>query len=247
MTATSEQVAEHHGPEEGALVMPFYLVCDVSQSMAASMPALNQALQGLRHAIVNQPVVDDVARICIMTFSDTAQVVVPLGQMSETAVPALSVRFATNYGAAFMELQRTITDDIRTLKQQSLKVYRPCVFFLTDGIPTDRDWEQTFNSTLTYDPITGHGMKEHPIFVPFGFDQARPSVLARLAFPPGRGKWHLSHETTPTQAVQGLLEVIMRTVVNTAMTSLTTNPSFQSAIPPPGSPIIQGDYDPDYV
>src|ERR1700749_4922477 len=159
MTATGEQVAEQHGAEEGALVMPFYLVCDVSQSMAGALPALNQALLGLRQAIVNEPVVDDVARICIMTFSDTAQVVVPLGQMSESGPPALSVQHTTNYGAAFDQLRRTIIGDLQELKRQGLKVYRPCVFFLTDGLPTDHGWEQAFRTTLTYDPSTGQGMK----------------------------------------------------------------------------------------
>jgi uncharacterized protein YegL len=242
----SEQVAEHHGAEPGALVMPFYLLCDVSQSMNASLPALNQALQGLWVEIISHPVVDDVARICIMSFSDTAQVVVPLSQLSEAGPPTLSVQHGTNYGAGFVALQQTIGADIHGLKQQGLKVYRPCVFFLTDGLPMDAGWEQTFRATLTYDPGTKQGMKEHPIFVPFGFDQARPSVLARLAFPPGRGKWHLSREVSPAQAVQDVLEVIRKTVVSTSLTSLT-NPAFVPPALPPGSTMVQGDYDPNYV
>jgi uncharacterized protein YegL len=246
MTVTSEQVPEQHGADAGALVMPFYLVCDVSRSMTTSMPALNQALQALRREIVSHPVVDDVARICVISFSDTAQVVVPLGQMSETGLPTLAAQYGTNYSAAFVALQHTIGGDIHTLKQQGLKVYRPCAFFLTDGLPTDPGWEQTFRATLTYDAATGQGMKEHPIFVPFGFDQARPSILARLAFPPGRGKWHLATEVTPTQAVHDVLEVIMKTIVSTSLTSLT-KPAFVPPDVPAGSAIVQGDYDPDYV
>jgi uncharacterized protein YegL len=246
MTAVIEQVAEQHDVEPGALVMPFYLVCDVSQSMTASMPALNQSLRALWQAIVNEPVVDDVARICIMTFSDAARVVVPLGRITDTDVPTLRVEFGTNYGAAFRELAHTIACDIRALKSQGYRVYRPCAFFLTDGMPLDEDWEQTFWSTLTYDLPTGQGMKGHPIFVPFGFDQVQPSILARLAYPAGRGKWHFAQDASPALAIKGLLDVIMKTVVNSSLTSLS-QPEFVSPAVPAGGTIIQGDYNPDYV
>jgi uncharacterized protein YegL len=246
MAPATEQVIEQNEVEPGSLVMPFYLVCDVSQSMAASLPALNQALRTLWQAIVNEPVVDDVARICIMTFSDTARVVVPLGRITETGLPALGVEFGTNYGAAFRELAQTIAYDSEALKDQGYKVYRPCVFFLTDGMPLDEDWEETFGATLTFDPHTGQGMKAHPIFVPFGFDQARPSILAKLAYPPQRGKWHFAGDASPALALQGLLDVIMKTVVNSSMTSLS-KPAFVPPVVPAGSGIVQGDYDPDYV
>ena len=246
MTAITEQVAEQNDVERGALVMPFYLVCDVSQSMTVSMPALNQALRTLWQAIVNEPVVDDVARICLMTFSDAARVVVPLGRITESALPVLGVEFGTHYGAAFRELAQTIASDIQTLKGQGYKVYRPCVFFLTDGMPLDEDWEDTFRATLTYDLAAGQGMKGHPIFVPFGFDQARPSILAKLAYPPQRGKWHFAGDASPALAIQELLDVIMKTVVNSSLTSLSTPELILPALPA-GGPIIQGDYDPDYV
>jgi uncharacterized protein YegL len=246
MTATIEKVVEQNDPERGALVMPFYLVCDVSQSMTASMPALNQAVRALWQAIINEPVVDDVARICIMTFSDTARVVVPLGRITETGPPVLGAELGTNYGAAFRELAQTIAYDNQSLKYQGYKVYRPCVFFLTDGMPLDDDWEEAFRTTLTYDLDTGQGMKGHPIFVPFGFDRARPSILAQLAYPPGRGKWHFAVDANPALALKELLDVITKTVVNSSLTSLT-KPAFVPPPVPPGGAIVQGDYDPDYV
>jgi uncharacterized protein YegL len=246
MTATTEQVAEQNDPEQGSFVMPFYLVCDVSQSMAAAIPVLNQTLRALWQAIVNEPVVDDVARICIMTFSDTARVVVPLGRITETGLPTLGVELGTNYGAAFRELAQTISFDIQALKHEGYKVYRPCVFFLTDGMPLDEGWEETFRSTLTYDLDTGQGMKGHPIFVPFGFDQARPSILARLAYPPERSKWHFAADASPALALKGLLDVIRKTVINSSLTSLS-KPAFVPPVVPAGGTIIQGDYDPDYV
>jgi uncharacterized protein YegL len=246
MTATTEHITEQNDPERGSLVMPFYLVSDVSKSMTAAMPALNQTLRALWQAIVNEPVVDDVARICIMTFSDTTRVVVPLGRITETAIPTLGVELGTNYGAAFRVLAQTISYDVQGLKHEGYKVYRPCVFFLTDGMPLDEDWEATFQSTLTYDLDTRQGMKGHPIFVPFGFDQARPSILARLVYPPDRSKWHFATEASPALALKGLLDIIQKTVINSSLTSLT-KPAFVPPVLSAGGPIVQGDYDPDYV
>jgi len=58
----SELVRERTGAEEGQIIMPFYLICDVSSSMTGDMPTLNEGIRRLRRAIVAQPQVDDVAR-----------------------------------------------------------------------------------------------------------------------------------------------------------------------------------------
>ena len=74
---SEEQVKERVAVEPGQIVMPFYLICDVSGSMTATCE-LNEGVKRLRRAIVAEPVVDDVARIGIMTFSDAAKVVMPI-------------------------------------------------------------------------------------------------------------------------------------------------------------------------
>lgn len=235
--------------EQGQLVMPFYLICDVSYSMSGDMGALNDGVERLRRAIVTQPAVDDVAQICIMSFSDTAKVVMPLARMSEHSVPKLSVEGGTLYGAAFRQLAQAVTRDSAELKRQGYKVYRPCAFFLTDGEPNDGDWHRTFTNTLTYDRQTGRGMKSHPIFVPFGFRDAPESVLRQLAYPPERGKWYHAKNATVEEALAGILDIIMNTVVTAGQTASAGQPTLTPQPPAPGSGIQQGDseYDPDYV
>jgi uncharacterized protein YegL len=246
---SEERVQERDSTEQGQLVMPFYLICDVSFSMYREMPALNDGVKRLRRAIVAEPVVDDVAQICIMTFSDDAKVVVPMGPMSESEVPPLTAENGTNYGAAFHALAQTIERDRANLKEQGYKVYRPCAFFLTDGLPNDGDWHQTFTSTLTYDRQTGKGMKAHPIFVPFGFRDARDDVLKQLAYPPDRGKWYHTKSTSIEEVLREILIIIMKTVVTSGQSVATGQPTLAQQKPEPGSAIVQGDseYDPDYV
>jgi uncharacterized protein YegL len=213
------------------------------------MAALNAGIGRLRRAVVSEPVVDDVAQMCIMSFSDSAKVVLPMGQMSESGVPVLTLQRGTDYGAAFRALAQTIGRDNASLKSQGYKVYRPCTFFLTDGEPNDHDWHRTFTDTLTYDRQTGRGMKGHPIFVPFGFRDAPESVLKQLAYPPERGKWYHSKSAAIEEALTGILDIIMQTVVTAGRTATTANPAITQQAPAPGSGIQQGDseYDPDYV
>ena len=80
-----ELVRERTEAAEGQIAMPFYLVCDVSYSMKHDMAQLNDTLQVFHKTIGSQPVVDDVARICIMTFSDSPQVCEGMCQLTAYA------------------------------------------------------------------------------------------------------------------------------------------------------------------
>jgi len=83
---------------EGQMVMPFYIICDVSGSMTRDMPLLNEGIQKLRRSIVQNPVVDDVAHISVISFSNDARTAMPLSQMSEQPMPTLATDGGmTNY------------------------------------------------------------------------------------------------------------------------------------------------------
>jgi uncharacterized protein YegL len=243
-------VRERYDVEPGQLVMPFYLICDVSTSMTGDMNTLNDGVERLRKAIVAEPIVDEVAQICVMTFSDTSKVVMQMSQMShQNSVPRLSVEGGTNYGAAFRGLASAIVSDSSKLKAQGYKVYRPCAFFLTDGEPNDRDWHKTYTDTLTYDQESGAGLKAHPIFVPFGFRSASETILAQLAYPKGRGKYYHVKSKSVEEALNGILDIIMNTVVTAGQTAGSAQPAVVPTAPAAGSGISRGEsaYDPDYV
>lgn len=238
-----ERISGYPSEERGQIVMPFYLMCDVSLSMTPDMPELNDGLQRLRRAILAEPLANDVAYVAIATFSDVAKVVMPLERMSEQQVPTLSPQSGTNYGSAFRLLAQTITQDTADLKARGLRVYRPCVFFLTDGEPQDSDWYQTFTSNLAYDSSTKTGMKGHPIFVPFGFRQAPEDVLKRLAYPMEKGKWYHARNASVEQALKGMLGIIMQTMITASRTASTNQPDVTPQAPPAGSGIDYGNRD----
>src|SRR5262249_40170516 len=138
----------------------------------------------------------------------------------------------------------TIAQDTASLKAQEYKVYRPCAFFLSDGAPLDPDWEATFRATLTYDPSTGMGMKGHPVFVPYGFRDAPEHVLRRLAYPMGRAKWYHCKSSDIGDALKGILDIIMNTVITSGNSASSGQPAVVQQAPATDSGITWGDPEP---
>jgi uncharacterized protein YegL len=228
---------------EGRVVLPFYLACDVSLGMLGDLSAINSALGQMRRAVLAEPGADDAIRFAMVTFSDIAKVVLPLGQLSDQALPALSAEGGTNYGAAFRELARVIAQDTAELKERGWRVVRPCVFFLTDGMPLDQDWEQSFTSALCYDPMTETGMKGHPVFLPFGFRDASGAMLRRLAYPAGKARWYHAKVASLDRVLADITGVITRTMVTSALSASAGRPALLPQVPPPGTALTHGDRD----
>src|SRR5262245_36115683 len=114
-------------------VLPFYVVCDVSYSMMDHIDAVNDSLRDLHRAIGSDPHVADTIRFCLIGFSESPEIVVPLGRPSEiTELSGLTVRAASNFGAVFTFLREAITRDVERLSKAA-RVCRPAVFFLSDG------------------------------------------------------------------------------------------------------------------
>jgi uncharacterized protein YegL len=235
-------------PAEGQMVMPFYIICDVSGSMTHDMPVLNEGIQKLRRSIVQSPVVDDIAHLGVISFSTNARVVMPLTQMSEQPMPTLVTDGGlTNYGNAFCELARAIPQDAAMLRAQGYKVYRPCAFFLTDGEPTDRNWLDTFRATLTYDKNTGVGMKQYPVFIPFGFRDAQEAELRKLAYPLTRGKYYHIKTQDIEQVIDLILDLITKTVMVSGQASFSGKPTLVHPPAPTMPGVTVGDPDDDWI
>lgn len=157
-------------------VLPFYVVCDVSFSMTDHLDALNDGLLELHRAVGTDPVVADRTRFCLIGFSESAEILLPLSQLSEiTEISALTVRAATNFGAAFTLLREIIDRDVEMLKGQSHRVYRPAVFFLSDGQPTDpATWP------AAYAALTDSAWVARPNVIAFGVGDADPATIGRI-------------------------------------------------------------------
>jgi uncharacterized protein YegL len=159
----------------GQEVLLFYIVCDESGSMGPNggIEEINRALPELHATLAADPLVVDKSRLSIIAFSDAAETILPMTRVIDVAdMPGVQESGLTNYGTAFDLLTASIESDVNSMKSQGYRVYRPCVFFMSDGEPTD-DWEPA------YQRLKAHQYRPH--IVAFGVDGADPGILAKVA------------------------------------------------------------------
>jgi uncharacterized protein YegL len=179
--------------------------------MIDDMSLLNEELQGLHWAIRSDPVLDNAARLCVVTFSDMGKVVMPLARASASRIPELSVEGGTNYGGAFSELSRVIAMDTLILQRQGHEPLDPYCFFVVDGEPLDDDWLETFTKNMRAVHV-GSQLWVHPVFTPIGIRDAPENVLKRLAYPPHEGRWYYARGGGVEQATAAIIQIIRTTI-----------------------------------
>ncbi|CAL9475558.1 hypothetical protein SUDANB121_02942 [Nocardiopsis dassonvillei] len=193
-------------------ILPFYLVCDESTSMEGEpIQAINSALPDLHATIGANPVVSDKVHFAIVAFNHEAQLLLPLSDLSDLeSVPRLEATGGTSYGEAFTLLRETITQDVDRLKAEGHRVYRPAVFFLSDGYPGDGDWD------VAYKKLTDPGWGPHPNILAFGFGQADHRVIQQVA----TVRAFMADGTlSPSQALQEFARSLTNSIVNSATRS----------------------------
>lgn len=201
----------------GLQLLPFYLVCDESGSMAgAPIDAINSSLPDVHAEIGSNPVVADKTRFCLIGFSDKADVLLPLCDLSTlTSMPKLRADGTTNYQAAFETLKQTIDDDVKNLKSQGHTVYRPAVFFLSDGHPNKNQWQTAFQA------LTDPNWTSRPNILAFGFGAADENVIRQVA----TTRAFMANGTMgPADALREFAESLIRSIVNSATPS-AANPA----------------------
>lgn len=163
-----------------ATLLPFYAVCDVSASMRdeGRIDALNEVVHATCDAAAVNPVIADRIRFAVIAFSTDADVVLPLCDVGMLdGIPSLEPRGLTNYAPAFTLLRSTIETDVSQLVADDYRVFRPTVFFLTDGQPSDprSQWKSTHARLVDRD------FPHRPNVVSFGFGDAPRRVLVEIS------------------------------------------------------------------
>jgi uncharacterized protein YegL len=158
-------------------ILPFYLVCDESGSMSGSpIDAINVSLREIHTDVASNPVVADKTRFCLIGFSDHADVLLPLSDLTSiTGMPKLSAGGGTDYEVVFKLLRSTIDNDVSNLKRDGHLVYRPAVFFVSDGQPQKNNWQVALSI------LTDPSWRPHPNIIAFGFGGADVNVIREVA------------------------------------------------------------------
>ncbi|MEU1176877.1 VWA domain-containing protein [Streptomyces sp. NPDC005820] len=190
-------------------ILPFYMVCDESGSMAGpdGVDTINAALPDLHHEISTNPSVADKTRFALVGFSTQASLLQPLADLSElTQLPSLSAGGVTSFGAAFRLLKDTIDKDVAALKSEGHDVYRPVVFFLSDGIPTDDDWRTALKELKEF--------RYAPKIIAFGIGDADAAIISEVAN--FKAFMQQDQTVTPAVALREFASSLTRSIVNSA-------------------------------
>ena len=118
--------------------LPVYLLLDTSGSMHGEpIEAVKNGLQTLQTALNSDPYALETVYISIITFDSTAKQIIPLTAVGEFQIPQIHASGCTSMGEALQLLCQCVERDVTKTTVEQKGDWRPLVFMMTDGEPTD--------------------------------------------------------------------------------------------------------------
>lgn len=131
-------------PAGGERHLPVYLLLDTSSSMeGAPIESVRQGLEQFQREVAGDPFARDVVKVGVITFASDAQLVTGgLVPISAFQPPMLVASGVTRLDLAFRVLLESMERDVvKAVKGGQKGDWKPVVFVLTDGRPTDPAWQ----------------------------------------------------------------------------------------------------------
>jgi uncharacterized protein YegL len=160
------------------------LVLDVSGSMTVGdkIGQLNDGLQLFKEEVMG----DDLARkrvdLAVVTFGHTVEVIHEFSSVESFDPPALQATGQTPMGEAIVTALEMVERRKNEYKMQGTDYYRPWIFLLTDGEPTDmRVGDALWNQVV--EKVHGGEKDRKFMFFAVAVEPARTDVLAQIAAP----------------------------------------------------------------
>lgn len=118
--------------------LPVYLLVDVSGSMHGEpIESVKNGLQMLVAALRRDPQALETAYLSVITFASDAKQEVPLTELTAFQLPEISAGGCTSLGEALELLCDCREREVTKTTREQRGDWRPMVFILTDGVPTD--------------------------------------------------------------------------------------------------------------
>lgn len=122
--------------------LPVYLLLDTSGSMSGeSIEAVKNGVQILVSTLRQDPYALETAYLSVITFDSAARQVVPLTELANFQSPNLVASGTTALGEALALLAERIEAEVAKTTPETKGDWKPLVFLMTDGGPTD-DWRR---------------------------------------------------------------------------------------------------------
>jgi uncharacterized protein YegL len=144
-----------HGIEEQGRPVALVVLADTSGSMTGEpISILNSSLATMVQDLQSDTTIKDLVHLVLITFDDTARIVVPLTPISQGRLPQLQANGMTAMGAAFKLAESELADTSRITSRWTMPVIALC----SDGKPNDPgpndpQWEQALHSLKSHERV----------------------------------------------------------------------------------------------
>ncbi|HHE3942537.1 TPA: VWA domain-containing protein, partial [Klebsiella pneumoniae] len=118
--------------------LPVFFVLDCSESMIGeNLKRMNDGLQKIVSDLRKDPHALETVWVSVIAFAGIARTIVPLHDIVSFYPPRLPVGGGTNLATALRELTTQIDSQVRKTTLEEKGDWKPVVYLLTDGRPTD--------------------------------------------------------------------------------------------------------------
>lgn len=216
---------------EVGIAVPGLIVLDVSWSMAGDLDRAAAALERFRSKLRQSGMTSSNAYLGIVTFADTARTELTLTRVADPTIemPLITARGnGTNFHAAFTQAlaayRAGLPDLARTVDGRERQVFRPSVYFVSDGEHnTGGDWNAPLAELKT--------RAWRPNVFAFGYRDADPDTIRTIA---DEGLAYFAKDGhDPDTMFETILQVILRSMISATVTATgqAANPAAPAAVP----------------
>ncbi|GAB3510775.1 vWA domain-containing protein [Emticicia fontis] len=125
--------------------LPVYLLLDVSGSMTGEpIEAVKNGVQIMISTLRQNPQAIETAFISIITFDSSARQIIPLTDLASFQMVDIRATGTTSLGEALKLVSSCIEKEVAKTTTETKGDWKPLVFIMTDGIPTD-NWQNGLN------------------------------------------------------------------------------------------------------
>jgi uncharacterized protein YegL len=121
--------------------LPVYLVLDTSGSMLGEpIESVKNGVQVMVSSLRQNPQAIETAYLSVITFGTTASQIIPLTDLATFQMVDIKASGVTALGEALKLTSECINREVAKTTTETKGDWKPLVFLMTDGIPTD-DWQ----------------------------------------------------------------------------------------------------------
>lgn len=121
--------------------LPVYLLLDTSGSMSGEpIEAVKNGVQVMISSLRQNPQAIETAFLSIITFDSSAKQIIPLTDLASFQMVDIRASGTTSLGDALKLVSTCIDKEVAKTTTEQKGDWKPLVFIMTDGVPTD-NWQ----------------------------------------------------------------------------------------------------------